>query len=69
MIEANLLVYPSLQILNIFVGSFGPKAQTPEILYASSGHLPLNAKERGMVKAEKGHSLHDLGHDRRRAQL
>jgi hypothetical protein len=23
---------------------FGPKAQTPEIPYASSGHPPLNAK-------------------------
>jgi hypothetical protein len=33
---------------------FGPKAQTPVIPSAKSDHLPLNAKSRGMVKAEKG---------------
>jgi hypothetical protein len=41
--------------------SCGPKAQTPEIPYARSGHLPLNAKWRGMVKTDRGGLLHSLG--------
>jgi hypothetical protein len=32
---------------------FGPKTQTPEIPDIRSGHPPLNAKSRSVVKAEK----------------
>jgi hypothetical protein len=38
------------------------KAQTPKVPYSRSSHPPLNARSRGMVKAEKGGLLHDSGY-------
>jgi hypothetical protein len=42
--------------------SFGPKAQTPKIPYARSGHQSLKPKQRGMMKAEERILLHGLRH-------
>jgi hypothetical protein len=53
----------------VYISETGPKAQTPEIPYARSSHPPLNAKSRGIVKAEKGGLSQGLGHAVRRGRL